>query len=285
MNFSGKFSSSIAKKYHSPIFLLGLFLTLSIILLAILAPFFLNNPLEMSSDVLKPPFSRDHIFGTDQFGRDVLTRLLYGARLTLLIAWTSAIGSAIFGSLLGTISGYFGGLFDNIIMRILESIMTFPFIIIALLLATVFIPGIITLIFVFTIIGTPTFAKVIRGVVLSIKEQEYILAAKAIGCSDLQVIFNHILTNCFHQVLILVTLQISRIIFVEAGLSFIGVGIQPPFPSWGNMLADGRGYIMIAWWLAIFPGLALWITVISANLLADGLQYILNPRSTKFKKT
>lgn len=293
MNYSDKLSNdgiiketySIIKKFKRPVFLIGLVLTLSIILLAIFAPLLATDPLKMSSEILKPPFvSRSHIFGTDQFGRDIFTRLIYGARITLLVAWTSAIGAAIFGSLSGSLTGYFGGLVDNIAMRILESIMTFPFIVIALLLATVFIPGIETLIIVFTIIGTPSFAKIIRGTVLSLKQEEYILAARALGNSDLRIIFRHILPNCLHQVLILVTLQISRIIFVEAGLSFIGVGIQPPFPSWGNMLADGRGYMMIAWWLVILPGLALLITVLGANLLADGLQDILNPKSSGIKK-
>ena len=275
------------KKYKSIIFsspelLIGLLLIIFTILGAIFAPIVSIDPLKMGTDILKPPLvSLRHLLGTDQFGRDMLVRILHGARITLLIAWSSAFGAAILGSFLGSISGYYGGFLDNVIMRIIEAIMTFPLIIIALLLATVFIPGTRTLILIFTIIGMPIFAKVIRGVVLTLKEEEYVLAAKALGNSDMRIIFKHILPNFVYQIFILITLQISRIIFTEAGLSFIGVGVQPPTPSWGNMLADGRGYMMIAWWLVVVPGVALLITVLGANLLSDGLQEILDPKSRK----
>jgi len=278
--FLRKLKKSKRILFSNPELLVGILLTLFIILSAIFAPIIAKvNPLEMDyNQILKPPLISGHLLGTDQFGRDMLSRLLYGARVSLLIAWCSVFGAAILGSIIGPIAGYYGGFLDNVMMRIIESIMTFPFIIIALLLATVFIPGAKTLILVFSIVGLPIFAKITRGVVLSLKEQEFVLAAKALGGSNMRIIFKHILPNIIHQVLVLATLQISRIIFVEAGLSFIGVGVQPPYPSWGNMLADGRNYMILAWWLPVLPGLALLIAVLGANLLCDGLQEILDPK-------
>ncbi len=281
--FLRKLKKSKRILFSNPELLIGILLTLFIILSAIFAPIIAKvDPLEMDyNQILKPPLISGHLLGTDQFGRDMLSRLLYGARVSLLIAWCSVLGAAILGSIIGPIAGYYGGFLDNVMMRIIESIMTFPFIIIALLLATVFIPGAKTLILVFSIVGLPIFAKITRGVVLSLKEQEFVLAAKALGGSNMRIIFKHILPNIIHQVLVLATLQISRVIFVEAGLSFIGVGVQPPYPSWGNMLADGRNYMIVAWWLPVLPGLALLIAVLGANLLCDGLQEILDPKRRK----
>ncbi len=281
--FLRKLKKSKRILFSNPELLIGILLTLFIIVSAIFAPIIAKvDPLEMDyNQILKPPLISGHLLGTDQFGRDMLSRLLYGARVSLLIAWCSVLGAAILGSIIGPIAGYYGGFLDNVMMRIIESIMTFPFIIIALLLATVFIPGAKTLILVFSIVGLPIFAKITRGVVLSLKEQEFVLAAKALGGSNMRIIFKHILPNIIHQVLVLATLQISRVIFVEAGLSFIGVGVQPPYPSWGNMLADGRNYMIVAWWLPVLPGLALLIAVLGANLLCDGLQEILDPKRRK----
>ena len=281
--FLRKLKKSKRILFSNPELLVGILLTLFIILSAIFAPIIAKvDPLEMDyNQILKPPLISGHLLGTDQFGRDMLSRLLYGARVSLLIAWSSVFGAAILGSIIGPIAGYYGGFLDNVMMRIIESLMTFPFIIIALLLATVFIPGAKTLILVFSIVGLPIFAKITRGVVLSLKEQEFVLAAKALGGSNMRIIFKHIHPNIIHQVLVLATLQISRIIFVEAGLSFIGVGVQPPYPSWGNMLADGRNYMIVAWWLPVLPGLALLIAVLGANLLCDGIQEILDPKRRK----
>jgi len=281
--FLKKLKKSKRILFSKPELLVGILLTLFIILGAIFAPIIAKvDPLKMDyTHILKPPLTSGYLLGTDQFGRDMISRLLYGARISLLIAWSSVFGAAILGSIIGPIAGYYGGFLDNVMMRIIEAIMTFPLIIIALLLATVFIPGAKTLILVFIIVGSPVFAKITRGVVLSLKEQEFVLAAKALGGTNMSIIFKHIFPNIIHQILVLATLQISRVMFVEAGLSFIGVGVQPPYPSWGNMLADGRSYMMVAWWLPILPGLALLITVLGANLLCDGLQEILDPKRRK----
>ncbi len=266
--------------FSYPILLVGILLTILVVLSAILAPIIVNvDPLTTNStQILKPPLTSGHLFGTDQLGRDILSRLLYGARVSLLIAFISSFFSAILGTAVGSITGYFGGFLDNVIMRIIESIMVFPFIIIALLLATVIIPGPETLILMFGIIGSPIFAKVARGLVLSFKEQDFVLAAIALGASNMRIIFKYIFPNIVHQILILATLQVSRVVFAEASLSFIGVGIQLPYASWGNMLADGRNYMALAWWLPVLPGLALLITVLGLNLLNDGIQEILDPK-------
>ena len=281
--FLKKIKQNILILFSYPELLVGILLTLLVILSAILAPVIVNvDPLTTdSTQILKPPLTSGHLFGTDQLGRDILSRLLYGARVSILIAYISSFFSAFLGTVVGLITGYFGGFFDNVIMRIIESIMIFPFIIIALLLATVIIPGIETLILMFGIIGSPIFAKVTRGLVLSLKEREFVLAAKALGGSNMRIIFKDIFPNIVHQILILATLQVSRVIFAEASLSFIGVGIQLPYASWGNMLADGRNYMALAWWLPVLPGLALLITVLGLNLLNDGIQEILDPKRKK----
>ena len=260
---------------------IGIILSLIVIIIIIFGPIIYNvDPINLDSkNILIPPFtSIDHIFGTDHLGRDIFARLIHGGKVTLFIAWSSALGGALVGPIFGIVSGFYGKFVDNIIMRLIESIMTFPFIIIALLLASLFVPGVTTLIIVFIIVGSPVFAKVIRGVAIAIKNEEYILAARSLGSNDFRIMFFHLLPNIFPQILIITTLQISRIIFAEAGLSFIGVGVQPPYPSWGSMLADGRTYMAISWWLPFLPGLALVLTILGANFLGDGLQELLDPK-------
>ncbi len=260
---------------------IGIILSLIVIIITIFGPIIYNvDPINLDSkNILLPPFtSISHILGTDHLGRDIFSRLIHGGKITLFIAWSSALGGAIVGTVFGIMSGYYGKFVDNVIMRLIESIMTFPFIIIALLLASLFVPGVTTLIIVFIIVGAPVFAKVIRGVAISIKNEEYILAARSLGSNDFRIMFFHFLPNIFPQILIITTLQISRIIFAEAGLSFIGVGVQPPYPSWGSMLADGRTYMAVSWWLPFLPGLALVVTILGANFLGDGLQELLDPK-------
>jgi len=176
-------------------------------------------------------------------------------------------------------AGYFGGAMDDVIMRIAEIQMAFPLLVLALILMAVFGPGIMSMFVAFTISGWPIFAKITRGIVLSIREQEFIEAARAIGCSNIRIIIRHILPNVLPYIIVLATLQLSGMILTEAGLSFVGIGIQPPTPSWGNMLGEGRAYLSNAWWLATFPGIALMITVLGANLLSDGLQLVVDPRA------
>jgi peptide/nickel transport system permease protein len=176
-------------------------------------------------------------------------------------------------------AGYFGGAMDDVIMRIAEIQMAFPLLVLALILMAVFGPGAKSMFVAFTISGWPIFAKIARGIVLSIRDQEFIEAARAIGCGNSRLIIRHISPNVLPYIFVLATLQFSGMVLTEAGLSFVGIGIQPPTPSWGNMLGEGRVYLSNAWWLATIPGIALIMTVLGANLLSDGLQIVLDPRA------
>ncbi len=262
--------------------LVGVFgLTLMVFLLPIV---FSMDPFKIHSGsyLLKPvPFegsSWRHLLGTDQLGRDTLARLMIGGRATLIIAWSSVLLAGAIGVVAGLLAGYFEGRIDVVVMRIAEAIMAFPMVILALLLVATTEPGPASLIGVFTFVGWPHFAKIVRGGTIALKNEEYVVAPRALGAHSLRVIFRHLLPNVFPLFAVMVPLQISTIVYAEAGLSFIGVGIQPPDPSWGAMLSDGRAYMLVTPWLVTWPGVALLITVLSANLLGDSLQDWLNPR-------
>lgn len=221
----------------------------------------------------------NRLLGTDALGRDMVSRLMYGGRVSVALGVVAVTSSGLVGLTIGLMAGYFGGAMDDVIMRIAEIQMAFPLLVLALILMAVFGPGIMSMFVAFTISGWPIFAKITRGIVLSIREQEFIEAARAIGCSNIRIIIRHILPNVLPYIIVLATLQLSGMILTEAGLSFVGIGIQPPTPSWGNMLGEGRAYLSNAWWLATFPGIALMITVLGANLLSDGLQLVVDPRA------
>jgi len=263
----------------------GVILSVVIVLLVALGPFiFTADPIAQDIDIrLTPPFllggnDPAHLLGTDQLGRDVLSRLLHGARLSLVIAWMSVLASAAVGIIIGLASGYYRGITDELFMRVAEAEMAFPFVVLALLLLSVLSSSPGHIIAVFIVVGWPIYSKIVRGLVLSLREEEFIIAAHAMGAHNWRIMALHLLPNLLPSVFVLCTLQFSVVIFTEAGLSFIGVGIQPPTPSWGMMLAEGRQYISTAWWLPTWPGLALMFTVLAANLVGDGLQDALNPR-------
>ncbi len=261
--------------------LLGAILTVGWAALAVFGPIVAQlDPIaqDAQSVLLAPGLGSRYFLGTDQLGRDMLARLLFGARLSLFIGWTSVILGGLVGLAIGTLVGYYQGRLDNVVMRIAEAKMAFPFILLVLLLMSVLIPGPGTIVGVFVFVGWPLYAKIVRGVTLSLMQEEYILAARAIGIPDRRTIFRHLLPNVIPVLFVLLPLQLSQVVFAEAGLSFIGVGVQPPHPSWGSMLADSRNYMTVAWWLPTFPGIALLLTVLGANLLGDGLQELLDPK-------
>jgi len=206
---------------------------------------------------------------------------MYGGRVSVALGVVAVTSAGLVGLAIGLMAGYFGGAMDDVIMRIAEIQMAFPLLVLALILMAVFGPGIVSMFVAFTISGWPIFAKITRGIVLSIRHQEFIEAARAIGCGNIRLIIRHVLPNVLPYIVILTALQLSGMILTEAGLSFVGIGIQPPTPSWGNMLGEGRAYLSNAWWLATFPGIALMITVLGANLLSDGLQVVLDPRARR----
>lgn len=259
----------------------GAFLVVGWVTLALLLPLTLPlDPIRQDGRAIlvAPGQSPGYPLGTDHLGRDVLARLLFGARISLLIGWTSVIIAGAVGLILGILAAYYGGRLDAVVMRIAEAKAAFPYILLVLLLLSVVIPGPGTIIGVFVFVGWPIYAKVVRGTTLSLLQEEYVAAARAVGGSDLWIMRYHLLPNVLPILFVLIPLQLSTVIFAESGLSFIGVGVQPPHPSWGSMLSDSRNYMMVAWWLPVLPGVALLLTVLGANLLGDGLQEVLDPK-------
>ena len=242
----------------------------------LLAPF---EPLKSDFRAMSKPPDQRHYFGTDQIGRDVLSRVLYGSRASL----TVAVGAVLFGTTLGALwglaSGYFGGRVDIVSQRIIEFLQSFPDLILAMAIAMALGAGIGTVIVAIAITRIPFGGRVIRAVVLSLKELSYVEAARGLGASHLRIMLRHILPQCMAPYLILATTHLGVAIIIEAALGFLGVGIPPPTPTWGNMLADSLNAGLVPpWWLVLFPGLAITITVLAFNLLGDGIRDILDPR-------
>jgi peptide/nickel transport system permease protein len=227
--------------------------------------------------VLSPP-SRAHPFGTDDIGRDILSRVIYGSRISLQAGVFTVAVALLVGLPLGLLSGFLGGHVDNWIMRGIEVILSFPTLVLALGITAVLGPNLMNALFAIGIVFVPHFARLIRGQVLSVKENEYVTAARALGAPDRRVMAWHILPNCLAPLLVQSSFSVSFAILAEAALSFLGLGTQPPTPSWGIMLSMGRGYLEQAPWLGAFPGLAIFVTVLGFNLLGDGLRDALDPR-------
>jgi peptide/nickel transport system permease protein len=220
----------------------------------------------------------EYPLGTDPNGRDVFSRIIYAAQISLIVGVTAvAIGGTV-GVVAGLLSGYYGGTIDAIIMRIADVQLAFPFILLAIAIVAVLGGGLVNVIIVLGIGSWVPYARIVRGQVLSAKGQEYVVAARAIGARDAVILFRHVLPNVITPAIIIATFGVAAAIIGEATLSFLGVGIQPPTPTWGNMLADGRAYVASAWWLATFPGLAIMLTVLSINVIGDWLRDYLDPR-------
>ncbi len=228
-------------------------------------------------DRLKPP-SAQYTLGTDLFGRDIASRLMEGAANSLRVALLSVTISAALGTLLGTFSGYIGGLFDTLLMRIMDVFFALPALLLALVIVSVFGSGVTTTVIAIATVYTPIFARVVRGPVLSVKELDFITAARCLGMSDARILFRHVLPNTLAPLIVQISLALSWSLLTEAGLSFLGLGTQPPNPSWGVMLSESRGIAEMAPWLMIFPALAIMFGVLGFNLLGDGLRDVLDPR-------
>lgn len=219
-----------------------------------------------------------HPLGTDQLGRDILSRIVAGSRVTLMVAGAAVLLGGVLGTLLGLISGYFGGWVDRILMRLVDIQLALPLMLLALMVVAALGPSLRNLIGVLALVSWVRYARIVRGQVLAVREREFVQSARAIGASHSRIILRHILPNVLTPALVVATLELARVIVLEAGLSFLGLGIQPPDPSWGRMLADGRTYISSAWWIITFPGLALMLTVLAVNLLGDWLRDFFDPR-------
>ena len=222
--------------------------------------------------------SAAHLLGTDSLGRDVYSRIIYGARISLIVSIFAIFIAGSIGTVLGLASGFFGGRIDGLIMRLVDIALALPTILMALVLVAVLQPGILTVIIVIGSLSWANYSRQIRGEVLTVKERDFVVLARSIGSSPIRIMFRHILPNVFNTIIVLATLQVGSVILLEATLSFLGLGVPPPNPSWGQMVAEGRGFLVVAWWMALFPGLAIMLTVLSMNLMGDWLRDLLDPR-------
>jgi peptide/nickel transport system permease protein len=227
--------------------------------------------------VLAPP-SWQHWFGTDDLGRDVFSRVLYGASISLKVGFVAVGIAVVIGTVVGLVSGYYSGIVDAALMRVVDIMLCFPAFFLILAVITFLRPDIWVIMAIIGLTGWMGVARLVRAETLSIREMDYIMAARCIGCSPARIIFRHILPNAVSPVLVSATLGVAGAILTESALSFLGIGVQPPTPSWGNILTSGKDYIEFAWWLSLFPGLAILVTVLAYNLLGEGIRDALDPR-------
>ncbi|MEW5758151.1 MAG: ABC transporter permease [Candidatus Omnitrophota bacterium] len=251
----------------------GSLILLIMLVIGIFGPIFLKyDPSEINVDELLMPPSAKHIFGTDQLGRDVLTRMVYGARVSLSVGFIAVGISTLVGIFFGAIAGFFGGRIDSIIMRFVDMMLCFPTFFLLLTVVSVLEPSILNIMVIIGLTSWMSSARIMRAEVLKIKELEYVLAARSLGASNSRIIIRHIIPNCIGPILVSSVLGMASAILIESALSFLGLGVQPPTPSWGNILIDGKSTLGIAWWLTIFPGSAILITILAINILGEGIR-------------
>lgn len=273
---------TINKFMKNKLAVIGAVLLFIIISLAILAPFIAQFEPQKQSllNKLQSP-GGEHWLGTDRYGRDVFARILFGARVSLLVGFASVAGSITIGTVIGAVAGYFGGKIDAVLMRIVDVIISIPTIFLLITLVTIFQPGVDKLILIFALTGWTFTARLVRGEFLSLRTREFVLASKTIGTRSHTIIFSHILPNAMGPIIVSATLGVGGVILAESALSYLGLGIQPPTPSWGNMLQDAQNFTIMLkhWWYPLFPGLMILITVLSFNFVGDGLRDALDPKT------
>ncbi|MFD1708597.1 oligopeptide ABC transporter permease [Siminovitchia sediminis] len=271
----------IRKFSRNKLAVFGAFVLLMIILSALLAP--LIAPYDPAAtnlaNKLAPP-STEHWFGTDRFGRDIFSRLLYGGRISLLVGFGSVTGALLIGTTIGAVSGYFGGIIDALLMRFVDVIISIPTIFLLITIVTIFQPSVDKLILVFAITSWTSTARIVRGEFLTLRTREFVLASRTIGTKPVKIIFSHMLPNAIGPLIVTATLLIGTVILAEAALSYLGLGVQPPTPSWGNMLQDAQNFtvLMTAPWYPAFPGMMILLTVLCFNFVGDGLRDTLDPK-------
>nr|WP_156324663.1 nickel transporter permease [Bacillus sp. FJAT-27245] len=259
--------------------LIGLFIVLFFIFIAAIAPYIAPYSFrdQVLADRFLPP-SEKHWFGTDDFGRDIFSRILYGARISLWVGFFSVLASSIIGTFLGIIAGYYGRWVDGLISRLFDIMLAFPSILLAIAIVAILGPSLRNALIAIAVINIPNFGRLVRSKVLSVKQEEYIMSAKAVGMKDSRILFRHILPNSITPVIVQATLAIATAIIEAAALGFLGMGARPPEPEWGRMLADSKNYLMQAPWTLFFPGMAIMLTVLGFNLMGDGLRDVLDPK-------
>lgn len=288
-NPSSRFQSRMAQTYLSwlrlkrnPLAVIGLLITFLLILMSIFAPLLApHDPITQNlADRLMPPGTPGHWLGTDDFGRDIWSRILFGSRITLYIVMLVIATAPIVGLIIGTVAGYFGGWTDQILMRITDIFLAFPKLILALALVAVLGPGMENAVLAIALTSWPPYARVARAETLTVRNSDYIAAVRLQGAGAVRVIWGHIMPMCLPSVIIRVTLDMAGVILTAAGLGFLGLGVQPPLPEWGLMISAGRKFLFEQWWVATMPGLAIFIVSLGFNLLGDGLRDVLDPRSS-----
>lgn len=268
--------------------LFGWLLLILLIATAAFAPY-LGLPDPVATDLrmrMSPPtFSLSgwgpHPLGTDQLGRDILSRIVSGSRVTLTIGLAAVAAGGIVGTLLGLFAGYFGGIVDRVIMRLVDMQLAIPLMLLALIVVAAVGPSLQNLVLVLALTGWVRYARIVRGQVLAIRERDFIQSARAIGAGSLRIIFRHVLPNVLTPLVVVATLELARVVILESAMSFLGFGVQPPAPSWGRMLSEGRTYMTSAWWLVTFPGIAIVLTVLSVNLVGDWLRDYFDPKADR----
>lgn len=277
----GRISRSIFWRHfkRNRLGLIGAGVVVGLFVFALLAPILSPyDPTDLDASYILSSPNQHHWFGTDRLGRDVLSRIIWGSRISLLVGFV-AVGIATFiGILVGAIAGYYGGWVDGLIMRFVDLMLCFPTFFLILAVIAFLEPSIWNIMVVIGVTGWMGVARLVRAEFLTLKEREFVLSARALGASDLRIIFRHILPNSLAPVLVSATLGVAGAILTESALSFLGIGIQPPTPSWGNILTGGKDNLEIAWWLSFFPGLAILVTVLGYNLLGEGIRDALDPR-------
>lgn len=255
---------------------------LVLFLLSVFAPYITPySPDDLDAyHVLLPP-SGEHLMGTDELGRDVLSRIIYGSRISLKVGFVAVGIATLIGTTAGLVAGYFGRWVDQFLMRLVDIMLCFPTFFLILAVIAMLEPSIWYIMIVIGLTGWMGVARLVRAEVLSLRERDFVLAARGLGASDFRIIFRHILPNALSPVLVAATLGVAGAILTESALSFLGIGVQPPVASWGNMLTAGKDYIEFAWWLSLFPGLAILVTVIAYNLVGEGLRDALDPRTSR----
>jgi peptide/nickel transport system permease protein len=259
--------------------LIALILLVVLVLTAIIGPFFITyRPDAVDLDSLRQPPSKAHLLGTDSIGRDILSRLVYGSRISLSVGIIASFLSLAIGIFFGLIAGYFGGRTDAVLSQFFDIFLAFPSLLLAIGISAVMSPGLTSSMLAITLVGWAGFARLVRGITLSLKEQTYVEASRALGATSARILREHILPNALPLLLVAGSLRVGGFILLEAALSFLGLGVQPPAPTWGSMISLNRAYINSAPWMVIFPGLAISITVIAFNILGDFLRDWLDPR-------
>lgn len=276
---------ALRKFRQSPLSLVGLAIVLGLVLVAAIGPFFVPYPKDASgavhiSDKLLPP-SAAHWFGTDHVGRDILSRLVIGARVSLLAGVTVIAMAVVIGTLLGAIAGFFGGWVETIIMRVTDVFLTIPDLILAMAFAAALGPGLTNVMIAVSLVWWPGYCRLVRANVIALRHAQFADAAMSLGASRRRVLFRHVLPNAFPTILVKASMDIGFAVLTTASLGFIGLGTQPPTPDWGQMVSEGRKYLRDAWWYSTFPGLAILLTVVATNLLGDGIRDVLDPRSRR----